>query len=358
MRALTFCKLPSTLVPFNAFFLPSPPVLTHLNYTPPWILSERWPRSGPPMAVGTRRELRSATGHVVERQVEEGQTGSRRVGRERATAAHATCAIGTAGRLHLEAGWRCLGLLLLQRKALVGDVGEGRGDDDDGAGSVERADDVPADHLPLAPREEDGEAGGAGGSRRREEGARERQDLEPSVQRHDGARGRRRLPQSHVGDHAAAAQNADAALPPARVRGDGLEHVAAAPDLQDVGAQRVGALPRDDHRGLGLVLRARRAPAGPAGDHLPVPATAAARAISSWAGRGRPAVVLAERPAVVAVAAAAAIGVVVGGLRLLAGVVVLQLEVGVEVVELVDVARRGGAEVEACHASLLAHVLM
>jgi hypothetical protein len=37
---------------------------------------------------------------------------------------------------------------------------------------------------------------------------------------------------------------------------------------------------------------------------------------------------------------------------------VLELEVGVEVVELVDVARRGGAEVESCHASLLAHVLM
>jgi hypothetical protein len=36
----------------------------------------------------------------------------------------------------------------------------------------------------------------------------------------------------------------------------------------------------------------------------------------------------------------------------------LQLEVGVEVVELVHVARRGGAEVESCHASPLAHVLM
>lgn len=63
------------------------------------------------------------------------------------------------------------------------------------------------------------------------------------------------------------------------------------------------------------------------------------------------------RSAVVAVAAAAAIRVVLGGLRLL-GVVVLQLEVGVEVVELMNVARRSGAEVEAGHAFLLAHVLM
>ena len=61
---------------------------------------------------------------------------------------------------------------------------------------------------------------------------------------------------------------------------------------------------------------------------------------------------LTVRPTVVAVAAAAAIGVVVGGLRLLTGVVVLQLEVGVKVVELVNVARPGGAEVESRHVVL------
>nr|CAB3488084.1 unnamed protein product [Digitaria exilis] len=304
--------------------------------------------------------LRPTTGHVVERQVEEGQPSSRRVRWEGpTTTAHTSCAIGaTAGRLHLEPRWRSLlGLLLLQREAFVCHVGERRGDDDDWARGVERADDVAADDLALSSGEEDGEAGGPGWSRRREEGARQRQDLEPPVQRHHGARRRRRLAQRDVGDHAAAAEHAHAALSPASVRGDGLEHVAAAPDLEDVGPQRVGALPRDDHGGLGLVLGPRWAPAGPAGHHVPAVPAGARPIATGWAGGGGAAVVVAVGPAVVAVAAAAIIGVVVGGVRLL-GVVVLELEVGVEVVELVDVARRGGAEVEACHASLLAHVLM
>jgi hypothetical protein len=358
-RALTFCKLPSTFVLFICFLLSHLLPSSYLNYTPHGHLSERWPCAGPTMPVdGARREVRAATAQVVERQIEERQPCSRRIGRERATD-HASCAIGTARWMHLQAWWRWLGLLLLQREALIGDVGEGSGDDDDRARGIECTHDVPAYHLPLASGEEDGEAGGARGSRRREEGARERQDLEPPLQGHDGARGRRRLPQRDVGDHAAAAQHADAALPPASVRGHAVEHVAAAAHLQDVGAERVGALPRDDHGRLRLVLRARWAPAGAAGYHIPVTtAGSATRAIASWAGGGRPAVVVSVWPAVVGVASAAAIGVVVRGLLLLS-VVVLQLEVGVEVVELVvHVARRGGAEVEAGHASLLAHVLM
>lgn len=79
---------------------------------------------------------------------------------------------------------------------------------------------------------------------------------------------RRRLPQAHICHGAAAAQDTDPALPPPRVAGNAVEHVAAAAHLEDVRAERVGALPGDDHRRLGLVFRPLRPPSWPPPAHV------------------------------------------------------------------------------------------
>lgn len=73
------------------------------------------------------------------------------------------------------------------------------------------------------------------------------------MQCHDGPR-RGRLPESDVGHRAGAAQDADAALASPRKRGDAVRDVASVCDLHHVGSQRIGTVPRDDDRGLRLVL--------------------------------------------------------------------------------------------------------
>lgn len=161
-------------------------------------------------------------------------------------------------------------ILLVQRQPLVGDIGEGGGDDDDRPGRGQLPNHAAADHLPLPARQEHREARGPRGRRRWEEGTRERQDLEPAVQRHHGP-GRGRLPEADVGHRAAPAEDADPALPPPRVHGHALEDVAPAADLEDVRPERVGALPGDDDRRLRLVLRARGPAPGPAGDEVAGP---------------------------------------------------------------------------------------
>lgn len=156
-------------------------------------------------------------------------------------------------RLHLNP------VLLLQRQPLIGDVGERRGDDDDRPRRDQRADDIPPHHLPLPAGEVYREAGGARRRRRRQEGAGQGEDLEAAVERGDAPRGGR-LAEADVVDGAGAAEDADAPLALGGVGGDRLEDVAAAADLEDVGAEGVGALARDDHGRLGLVLGARGAP--------------------------------------------------------------------------------------------------
>lgn len=72
------------------------------------------------------------------------------------------------------------------------------------------------------------------------------------------------LPYGDVGHRAATAEHADPPAPPARVHGEALDDVVPVGDLEDVGAERVGAVARDDYRGLGFVLGARGAAAGAA----------------------------------------------------------------------------------------------
>nr|GMD59315.1 hypothetical protein CR513_12692 [Ipomoea batatas] len=71
----------------------------------------------------------------------------------------------------------------------------------------------------------------------------------------DGA-GRRRLPESDVGDGAAAAENADAALAAGGEAGNAVLNIAAVGYFHDVGSEGVGAVTCDDDRRLRLVLRA------------------------------------------------------------------------------------------------------
>uniref|UniRef100_K3XWN2 Uncharacterized protein n=1 Tax=Setaria italica TaxID=4555 RepID=K3XWN2_SETIT len=153
-------------------------------------------------------------------------------------------------------------LVVVEGEALVGGVAEAGGDDHDGPGGDQRAGDRAADDLALPAGEVDGEAGGGRGSRRREEGAAEREDLEAAGEVDGGAGPGPGLPDGDVGDVAGAAEDADADLAPAREPGDAVDDVAPRGDLEDVGAQRAGAVPRDDHRRLGLVLGPRRAAPG------------------------------------------------------------------------------------------------
>jgi hypothetical protein len=251
---------------------------------------DRWDpsREGRPPDTTSRGASRPA-GVVVhrhwrhpQRQVEEGKpaSGSRGRGVKRHTGRLLVGPRRRRRRSHLVA--------LLERQPLVGDVAERRGDDDDRPRSDERAGHAATDNLALPRGQEGGEAGGPRGRGRRQEGAGEGEDLEPALERGDRRRrgrrarlGRLRLAQRDVGHGPGRRENADAALPAARVGGERLEDVAAGGDLEDVRAERVGALPGDDHGRLGLVLGPRRAAARAARDDVPA---ADARA-SGGAGR-------------------------------------------------------------------------
>lgn len=158
-------------------------------------------------------------------------------------------------------------LLLLERQPLVGGVGEGRRDHHDRAGRHERAHHAASDDLPLPSGEVDGEAGGPRRGGAGEEGPREGEDLEPALQHHRRARGGR-LADGDVGDGAAAAEDADAALAAAREVGDALRHVGAAGHLHHVAAEGVRAVPGHEDRRLRFVLRTGRPPPGAARPHL------------------------------------------------------------------------------------------
>jgi hypothetical protein len=199
----------------------------------------------------------------------------------------------------------------IERQPLVGDVAERRGHHDDRPGSDERTGDAAADDLALPSGKEGGEASSSRRSRRREEGSGEGEYFEPAVEGRHRRRGepglrRLRLPQRDVGDGPCRREHADAALPAARVRGERLEDVAAGGDLEDVGPQRVGALPGDDHRRLGLVLGPRRPAAGTARDDLTA-ADAGASGRALWTSASAP-----RRERVLAVVGAPSAAVIVG----------------------------------------------
>ncbi|WVZ09659.1 hypothetical protein V8G54_014189, partial [Vigna mungo] len=122
-------------------------------------------------------------------------------------------------------------------------------------------------HLPLSSGQVYAQTCRSRWRRRRKERSRQRQYFEPPVKSHHRPR-RRRLPQGHIRHGAAAAQNTDPALPPPRVTSDAVKHVAAAAHLEDVRAERVGALPGDDHRRPRLVLRSWWPPSRPPPDHV------------------------------------------------------------------------------------------
>jgi hypothetical protein len=152
-----------------------------------------------------------------------------------------------------------LRLLVAEREELVGGVAEAGRHDDHGSGSNELSGDRATDDLARAAGEVDREAGGGRRRRGGQEGAAEREDLVAIGEVEDGAGG---LPDRDVGDGAGAAEDADADLAPAGEPRDAVDDVAAGGDLQDVGAQRARALPRDDHRRLRLVLGSRGAAPG------------------------------------------------------------------------------------------------
>lgn len=158
-------------------------------------------------------------------------------------------------------------LFFFQWQPLVGCVAKRGGHDDHWAGSEERTDHAAADDLALAAGEVDSEASGGGRGGGREEGPGEGEDIEAAVEADDRAGGRR-LPERHVGDGAAAAEDADASLPATGVSRDALPDVAAAGDLDQVRPQRVGAVPRYDDGRLRLVLGPRRPPPRPPRAHL------------------------------------------------------------------------------------------
>jgi len=87
------------------------------------------------------------------------------------------------------------------------------------------------------------------------------------VERYDGACSSG-LAEADISDGAAAAEDADPTLAAARVGGDAVEDVGAASDLEDMRAERVGALPRDYHRRLRPVLGSRRPATWTPTDHV------------------------------------------------------------------------------------------
>jgi hypothetical protein len=139
-----------------------------------------------------------------------------------------------------------------EREALVDGVGEGGSEDRDGPGRDEGPHDAAADDLALPGGEQHGEPRRLGRRRGREHGPGHGEELEPTAERHGGAA------HGDVPDGARRAQDADAAAPAARVLGDARGHVGPRRHLEDVRVERVGAVARDDHRRLGLVLGPQR----------------------------------------------------------------------------------------------------
>jgi hypothetical protein len=192
-------------------------------------------------------------------------------------------------------------LLVRQRETLVCGVGKSGRNDHHGARRHELADDCASNDLALPAGEIDREAGGSWRARRREESAGEGQDLEAAVQRDDGAGWGGGLAQRDVGDDAAPGEHGHPALVAAGERGHGLHDVGAAGDLKHMRPQRVGALPRDDDRGLGLVLGALWPPARAP----PRPRRLGVRGGRVLSRAGRRGVLRGARGVVVVVAAAA-----------------------------------------------------
>ena len=186
-------------------------------------------------------------------------------------------------------GSLCLRILPIEWQTLVDGIGDRGGHEQDWPRGDELAGHAPADHLALPAGEEDGEAAGAGRRGRREDGAREGQDLELAAHGGDqAARGRRAwLAERDVGDGAATAEHGDAAAAAARELADALDDVGSRGDLEDVGVERVGAVPRHDDGRLGLVLGAQRPPAGAPHRATRTAAAAAAAVLRRHHGRRR-----------------------------------------------------------------------
>ncbi|KAF7809987.1 hypothetical protein G2W53_036730 [Senna tora] len=165
--------------------------------------------------------------NIIKRQIEERET-RRRVRIRVVIPARPTL---RPRRLHLE----LLLLLLIQRQPFIRHVRERSGDHDHRPRRPQLPHHAPSHHLPLPSAQIYSQARRAGRRRRREERSRQRQYLEPSVEAHHGSRASR-LPQGHIRNRPAPAQDADPTLPAPRVGGHALEHVAAIAHFQDVGA--------------------------------------------------------------------------------------------------------------------------
>lgn len=85
------------------------------------------------------------------------------------------------------------------------------------------------------------------------------------MQRHHAARRGCRLAQGDVRNGAVPAEDAHSPPPPPRVDGDAVDNVGPRGDLEHVGSEPIGAVARDDYRGLGLVFGARGTAAWAAG---------------------------------------------------------------------------------------------
>ncbi|PON45833.1 hypothetical protein PanWU01x14_256140, partial [Parasponia andersonii] len=116
-----------------------------------------------------------------------------------------------------------------------------------------------------------------GGRRARQERPGQGKNLEPALQRDDPTRGGR-LPESDVGDNAAATENRNPAMPPLSESSYALNDVVSAPDLQHMASKRVGALLGDNHRRLRLVLGPRRPATWPS----VAASSSSATAASAW----------------------------------------------------------------------------
>ena len=148
-------------------------------------------------------------------------------------------------------------VLVVEREPLVGGVRERRCCHHHGTHRQQRANNASRHHLPLPAGQVRRQPRAA---RRRQESAGEREDLEATVKGNDAGGG---LPKDHVCDGAGAGEHADAALAPARELGDGVGHVSAAADLQEVAAQRARAVADDEDGGLRLIFGTRGATSRP-----------------------------------------------------------------------------------------------
>lgn len=151
---------------------------------------------------------------------------------------------------------------------MIGRVVERRGDDVNSTGSHERPGDEPSDDLALRTCQRDGEAVGDRTRRRRlrEEGGRDREDVESAVEGNSSSRSSGRLTQSDVGDGSGAGEDDEADVLAAAESRDGVDDVASAGDFQNVRAHGGLRVPGYDDGWFGLVLGAGRAASGPPDD--------------------------------------------------------------------------------------------